>query len=130
MNGSQTPTVAVCFYPATDQQDYFQLCVGELSLNCKARTLLLPRSFSIWLRVSQADLRGNGLRKNDPRDLISEAEGLERTPGGKTLTNMISDVTWLNPGIRVQSVWWRVDKPEELLPALLYRKLSSSAGET
>lgn len=47
MNGSLTPMVAVCFYTATDQRDYFWLCMGELSLNCKAGLLRLLRSFSI-----------------------------------------------------------------------------------
>lgn len=54
MNGGLTPTVAVCFSPATDQRDYFQLCVGELSLNCKAGMLQLMSSFSILFQVSQA----------------------------------------------------------------------------
>lgn len=48
------PRWLFCFYPATDQLDYFQLCVGELSPRSKAGMLLLLRSFPIWFRASRA----------------------------------------------------------------------------
>ncbi|GAA6080306.1 uncharacterized [Tachysurus ichikawai] len=71
MNGSLTPMVAVCFYPATDLRDYFWLCVGELSLNCKAVILLLLRSFSILSAATQATGLGETFLEKDLRDLTT-----------------------------------------------------------